>query len=83
MLMHILFAIFTATYTLVSTTAVEQTGNAPDNATYTFERTATSGQRGQMTAGNSTTLTLAGWENTTIRSISLEMHSNSKSGAGS
>ena len=83
MLMHILFSIFTAIYTLVSTTEVEQIGNAPLNSTYTFERTATSGKSGQMTAGNSTTLRLAGWDNSIIRSISLKMHSNSKSGAGS
>jgi hypothetical protein len=83
MLLNIILSILTATYSLVSPTSVEQIGVAPKNATHSFERTATSGLRGQMTTGNSTRLTLAGWENTTIRSIVLEMHSNSSSGAGS
>ena len=83
MLLGLLFSILTATYTVNSTSTVEQTGDVPAYSTYSYERTATTGQKGQMTAGNSTRLHLAGWDGCVIRSVALQMRSNTESGAGS
>ena len=83
MLLGILLSILTATYTLNSTTSVEQTGTAPTSSVAMYERTATTGQKGQMTAGNSTRLELSGWDGCTIVGIELQMRSNTSSGAGS
>ena len=72
----------TATYTVTSVTEVETTGTAPagSEAVYasTYERTAC-----QLTASNSMTLTLKGYEGATITGLKLSMHSNSGKGAGS
>ena len=73
----------TATYTLTSTTEVEQSGVAPASSTYSYERTATTGQKGQMTAGNRTCLKLTGWDGCVVKRIELQMHSNQSEGAGS
>lgn len=83
MLLALLFSILTATYTLSSTTSVEASGILPEGATHTYERSATTGQTGQMTAGNSTRLYLTGWEGCTIRTVTLSMRSNKYAGAGS
>ena len=83
MLLGFLLSILTATYTLNSTTSVEQTGTAPTSSVAIYERTATTGQKGQMTAGNSTRLELSGWDGCTIVGIELQMRSNTSSGAGS
>ena len=82
MLLGLLFSILTATYTVSSTTTVEQTGVAPDHSVCQYERSASTGQKGQMTAGNSTRLHLAGWDGCVIRSVGLQMRSNKASGAG-
>jgi hypothetical protein len=83
MLLGILLSILTATYTLNSTTSVEQTGTAPTSSVAIYERSAATGQKGQMTAGNSTRLDLSGWDGCTIVGIELQMRSNTSSGAGS
>lgn len=83
MLLALLFSILTATYTLSSTTSVKASGVLPEGATHTYERSATTGQKGQMTAGNSTRLYLTGWEGCTIRTVTLSMRSNKSAGAGS
>ena len=83
MLLGFIFSILTATYSLSSTTLVEVSGDVPTGSTYTYERSATSGQKGQMTEGNSTRLHLEGWDGCTIHSIDLQMHSNKSSGRGS
>lgn len=83
MLLGLIFSILTATYTVTSTTAVEASGDIPNNSTYEYSRTASSGQKGQMTGGNSTRLNLEGWGGCTIHSIDLQMHSNKSSGRGS
>lgn len=83
MLLAFLFSILTATYTISSTTSVEASGVLPEGATHTYERSATTGQKGQMTAGNSTRLYLTGWEGCTIRTVTLSMRSNKSAGAGS
>ena len=72
----------TATYTVTSVTEVETTGIVPtgSEAVYasTYERTAC-----QLTASNSMTLTLKGYEGAIITGLKLSMHSNSGKGAGS
>lgn len=83
MLLGLIFSIMTATYSLSSTTTVEVSGDIPENSNYTYARSASTGQKGQMTAGNSTCLSLTGWEGCTIHSIGLQMHSNTNSGRGS
>ena len=71
------------TYTLSSTTKIEQSGTPPESSSAIYERTANTGQKGQMTAGNSTRLELKGWDGCTIKRVELQMHSNTRSGAGS
>ena len=76
-------SILKATYTLTSTTAVKQSGTPPKSSSAIYERTAKVGQKGQMTAGNSTRLELRGWDDYIIKEVELQMHSNTSSGAGS
>ena len=83
MLLGLIFSILTATYTLSSTTAVEASGDVPAGATCYYERSATTGQKGQMTANNSTRLSLQGWEGCRMKTLTLWMRSNKASGAGS
>ncbi len=74
-------ALKTVKYTVTSRTTVLAEGNEPIGTLATFEQTGT-GQKGQMTAGNSTTFTLTGLKCITLHSIVLEMRSNQSSGAG-
>lgn len=83
MLIGFIFSILTATYTLSSNNTVKQDGEVPTYSQYHYERSSTTGQKGQMTSGNTTCLRLSGWDGCMVRSVRLEMHSNSKSGAGS
>ena len=83
MIFAFVFSILTATYTLSSNNTVNEEGEVPAYSNYHYERSSTTGQRGQMTAGNTTHLRLSGWDGCTIRSVTLNMHSNSKSGGGS
>ena len=69
-----------AIYTLSGKQAVPS-GDIPDGATCEYEQSGT--QTGQMTAGNYIRLTLYGYEGMTLNSVSLKMHSNKDSGAGS
>ena len=83
MLIGFIFSILTATYTLSSNNTVKQEGEVPAYSNYDFERSSTTGKKGQMTKGNTTHLRLSGWDGCMVRNVRLEMHSNSKSGAGS
>lgn len=83
MLLGLIFSILTASYTLSSNNTVLLEGEAPVYSTYDFERSSTTGRKGQMTKGNSTRLHLGGWDGSYIHRITLEMHSNSGSGKGS
>ena len=76
-------SILKATYTLTSTTTVKQSGTAPESSVDTYERTSSTGEKGQMTAGNSTRLELKGWDDYIIKEVELQMRSNKSSGAGS
>lgn len=82
MILSIILSIFSVTFTLSSTTEVKPSGVLPDSTTYRYERTATEGQRGQMTEGNSTYLELNGWDGYVIRAVELQMRSNKGSGRG-
>ena len=83
MLLALFFSILTATYTVESSTSVALTGTAPVGSEATYSRSGTTGQKGQMTAGNSTTLQLTGWDGCVIDSVVLQMRSNKSAGAGS
>ena len=82
MILSIILSIFSVTFTLSSTTEVKPSGVLPDSTTYRYERTATRGQRGQMTEGNSTYFELNGWDGYVIRAVELQMRSNKSSGKG-
>lgn len=83
MIIGFLISILSATYTVSTTTTVESGGVVPVGSSAVYARSATSGQKGQMTAGHSTTLTLSGWDGCYIEEIVLTMHSNLRQGAGS
>ncbi len=72
----------TVVYTVHSKTSVLADGDEPVGSMATFEQTG-AGQKGQMTAGNSTIFTLTGLQGVNLYRISLEMRSNQSSGAGS
>lgn len=80
MIAAILLAALTATYTVTTAKTVEAGGDVPEGSEAVF--VATQGRGGQMTAGNSATLSLTGWDDCTIHSVTLSMHSNKASGAG-
>lgn len=83
MLLGFIFSILTATYTLSSNNTIVSEGDVPSYSTAMYERSSTTGKKGQMTEGNTTHLRLSGWDGCVIHSVILEMHSNTKSGAGS
>ncbi len=69
-----------ATYTIASKTSVTQTGTAPAGSSASYSQTY--GTQSQMTSGNSTTLTLSGYDGYKITAIKLSMKSNKSKGAG-
>ena len=71
----------TATYTVVTKTAVEATGVVPEGSEATFECNGYSAT--QLTGGSHMMLILKGYEGATITGLTLSMHSNGRSGAGS
>lgn len=73
---------YTVTYTVTSSTSVTMSGDAPEGSSATFVNTHTSNKQ-RMTAGDSQTYTLSGYDGFTITGITLSMHSNKTSGAGS
>ena len=71
----------TVTYTQSSTSAVGVTsGTAPTGSSASFSTTYSN--MNQLTAGNSMTLTLSGYQGKKITGITLSMKSNSSKGAG-
>ena len=68
-----------ASFVIESKTSVSMSGELPVGATATYECTY---RKGQLTAGNSATLRLSGWQNTEISRVTLWMKSNQSSGAG-
>lgn len=83
MLLCFLLSICSATFTVADKNTVSPTGNLPEGSGFSYSRTITTGTKGQMTAGSSTTLCLTGWGGCTVQSVTLSMRSNSASGAGS
>ncbi len=71
----------TVTYTVESTSAVSVSGTEPEGASAEYASTYSS--KYQLTGGNSMTLTLKGYEGTTITGLTLSMRSNASKGAGS
>lgn len=69
-----------ATFVVESNKKVSQSGIIPEGAHAEYVCT---GRKGQMTAGQTATLTLSGWQDTEIQSVILSMHSNKAAGAGS
>lgn len=73
-----------AIYTVVkplTTITVSSSGICPDGSTANYETTYST--LGQLTADNSMTLTLSGYQNQIVKKVVLNMKSNAKSGAGS
>ncbi len=69
-----------AIYTVDTKTSVISSGNIPSGASATYSQTHQN--KGQMTSGNSTTLTLKGYQGYCIRGIVLNIRSNASAGAG-
>ena len=70
-----------ATYTVESTSAVSTTGVVPEGSEAVYSSTYTS--KYQLIGGTHMTLTLTGYDGTTITGLKLSMKSNGKSGSGS
>ena len=83
MLLSLLLSLLSATFTVSGRNSVAPSGDLPEGCNFAYSSSASTGQKGQMTAGNSTTLRLSGWGGCTIQSVTLSMHSNTSSGAGS
>ena len=69
------------TYTVTSTSAVTESGTAPDGSSATYNSTYTN-TKCQLTANNSMTLTLSGYDGCEITGLTLSMKSNTSKGAG-
>ena len=70
----------TAIYSVTSTSVVSSSGIVPTGSSATYNSTYTT--KFQLTAGNSATLALSGYEGCRITNITLKMRSNSSGGAG-
>ena len=71
----------TVTYTVTSKNAVSTSGTAPQGSSASYSQTYNNAQ--QMTKGNSTTLTLSGFDGCTITEISVSTKTNASTGDGS
>ena len=71
----------TVTYTVSSKTAVSTTGTAPAGSSALYSQTFST--MGQMTGGNSITLTLSGFDGKKVTGASVRMKSNKSKGGGS
>lgn len=74
------FIISVLTLTVVSKSEVSSSGVVPENVQYSYVNTY---RGGQLTEGNTATLTLTGLGDIQISRVSLSMRSNQSSGAGS
>lgn len=75
-------ASYIVTYTVSSKTSASKTyGTAPVGSAVTYSQTF-DGTAGQMTADNSITLTLTGYDGKKITAASVSVHSNKSSGSG-
>lgn len=82
MIIGLLISLLSVSYSVVSSNSVSVGGEAPAGSTAVYSRSSSTGQKGQMTRGNSTTLLLSGWDGCRIDSVVLRMRSNTSQGAG-
>ena len=82
MILGLLISAISLTFTVTSATSVEATGVVPQGVEATYRRSGVTGQKGQMTAGNTTLLHVSGMDNCVIDSVVLNMRSNKSAGAG-
>lgn len=68
------------TATITAYNAVEMSGEVPDELWATFENENHS--KGQVTAGKTATLSIGGWPACTVKGVTVYLHSNQSSGAG-
>ena len=83
MLLGLLLSLLSATFTVGSSKTIEVSGEMPESAHAVFTRTAESGDKKRMTAGNATELCILGFDKCVIKSVTLKMRSNKAQGAGS
>lgn len=69
-----------ASFVIETKSSISASGDLPEGSTATYECTY---KKGQLTMGNTATLSLTGWQNTCIQRVTLSMRSNKSSGAGS
>ena len=83
MIIGLLISILSVSFTVTSSSSVEASGVVPEGMEVSYQRSGTTGQKGQMTAGNNTLLQVLGMDNCIIDSVTLNMRSNKSAGAGS
>ncbi len=83
MIIGFLISVLSLTFSVTSSSSVEVSGLVPEGVEVTYQRSGTTGQKGQMTAGNSTLLCVSGMDGCVIDSVALQMRSNKSAGAGS
>lgn len=71
----------TVTYNVTGKAAVSTSGTVPQGSSASYSQTY--GTAKQMTKGNSTTLTLSGFDGCTITGVTISTKTNASSGAGS
>lgn len=76
-------SVLSVTYSVASSNSLESSGVVPEGVRAEYVKSGSTGQKGQMTAGNSTDLLLYDWSGICIDSVCLSMRSNTSSGAGS
>ena len=69
-----------ASFVIETKSSISASGDLPEGSQATYECTY---KKGQLTKGNTATLSLTGWQNTCIQRVTLSMRSNKSSGAGS
>lgn len=74
---------YSVTYTVDSKTSVSTSGTAPAGSSATYSQTDSKNGNGQMTNGNSITLTLSGFDGKKITGASISAKSNTSKGGGS
>ena len=68
-----------ASFVIETKSSISASGDLPEGSQATYECTY---KKGQLTKGNTATLSLTGWQNTCIQRVTLSMRSNKSSGAG-
>lgn len=74
---------YSVTYTVTSKTEVSTSGTAPAGSSASYSQTDSKNGNGQMTSGNSITLTLSGFDGKKITGASISAKSNTSKGGGS